>query len=75
MDCIYHGCFRTEIDGTNRMIGPNETCLIPSSKLCWKYIEDIPGGVKNHSQYKKQPIVNLIEFDTYFRNKNKEDIE
>ena len=75
MDCIYHGCFRTEIDGTNRIIGPNETCLIPSSKLCWKYTEDLPGGLKNHSQYKKQPFVNLIEFDTYFRNKNKEDIE
>ena len=69
MDCIYHGCFRTEIDGTNRIIGPNETCLIPSSKLCSKYIEDIPGGVKTRSQYKKQPLDNLIEFDTYFRNK------
>ena len=75
MDCIYHGCFRTEIDGTNRIIGPNETCLIPSSKLCSKYIEDIPGGVKTRSQYKKQPLVNLTEFDTYFRNNNKGDIE
>ena len=75
MDCIYHGCFRKNVDGTNRIIGPNETCLIPSSKLCSKYIEDIPGGVKTRSQYKKQPLVNLIEFDTYFRNKNKEDIE
>ena len=75
MDCIYHGCFRKNVDGTNGIIGPNETCLIPSSKLCSKYIEDIPGGVKTRSQYKKQPLVNLIGFDTYFRNKNKEDIE
>ena len=64
-----------KIDGTNRIIGPDETCLIPSSKLCSKYIEDIPGGVKTRSQYKMQPLANLIEFDTYFRNKNKEDIE
>ena len=64
-----------KIDGTNRIIGPDETYLIPSSKLCSKYIEDIPGGVKTRSQYKMQPLANLIEFDTYFRNKNKEDIE
>ena len=64
-----------KIDGTKRIIGPDETCLIPSSKLCSKYIEDIPGGVKTRSQYKMQPLANLIEFDTYFRNKNKEDIE
>ena len=46
MDRIYHGCFRKNVDGTNRIIGSNKRCLIPSSKLFWMYIEDIHGGVK-----------------------------
>ena len=75
MDCIYHGCFRKNVDDANHIISPNETCLVPSSKLCWKYIEDVPGGVKTRSQYKKQRLGKVREFDTYFQNKNKEDIE
>lgn len=75
MDCIYHGCFRKNVDDANRIIGPNETCLVPNSKLCWEYIEDVPGDVKTHSQYKKQRLGKVREFDTYFQNKNKEDIE
>ena len=75
MDHIYHGCFRKNVDGTNCIIGPNKRCLIPSSKLFWMYIEDIHGGVKTCSQYNKQCLVNVREFDTYFRNKNKGDIK
>ena len=72
---IYHGCFTKNIDGTNRIIANEEKCSVPTSRAFWKYIEDIPAGVKTCSQYKKQKVVDRKTFDTYFRNKNKEDIE
>ena len=72
---IYHDCFRKNADGTNRIIANGEDCLIPCSKPFWKYIEDIPSGVKTRSQCKRQELLNGRTFDTYFRNKNKEDIE
>lgn len=75
MDCIYHGCFTKNADGTNKIIGHDESCLVPSSKPFWKYTEDIPTGVKTRSQYNKQPLVKVREFDTYFQNKNKKDIK
>ena len=63
---IYHGYFRKNDDGTNRIIANNEQCLIPTSRLFWKYIEDITGGVKTRSQYKKQKLVNHRTFITCF---------
>lgn len=63
-------------DGTNRLIGSGEKCLVPTARPFWQYIEDIPNiGVKTRSQYKMQPTVSNWSFDTYFRNKNNEDIE
>ena len=53
-------------NGTNRIIANNEQCLIPTSRPFWNYIEDIAGGVKTRSQYKKQKLVNRQTFDTYF---------
>ena len=50
---IYHGCFRKNANGTNRIIVNKENCLVPTSRAFWKYIEDIPAGVKTRSQYKK----------------------
>ena len=75
MTNIYHGCFRKNADGTNRIIANKENCLVPTSRAFWKYIEDIPAGIKTHSQYKRQKLVDCRAFDTYFRNKNREDIE
>ena len=54
---IYHGCFRKNIDETNRIIANGENCLVPTSRAFWKYIEDIPPGVKTGSQYTKQKVV------------------
>ena len=54
---IYHGCFRKNIDETNRIIANGENCLVPTSRAFWKYIEDIPPGVKTCSQYEKQKVV------------------
>ena len=76
MDCIYHGCFRKNTNDTNRIIAPNELCLVPTAKPFSKYNEDIPStGVKTRSQHNKQPLVTSEAFDNYFRNKNKEDME
>ena len=76
IDCIYQGCMRKNADGTNRIISPKERCLLPTARAFWKYIEDIPNtGVKTPTQYNKQPLVTNRAFETYFRNKNKEDIE
>ena len=75
MPYIYLWCFRKNDDATNRIIANNKQCLIPTSQSSWKYIEDIPGGVKTGSQYKKQKLVNRRTFDTYFQRKEKEDIK
>ena len=76
MDRIYHGCMTKNADSTNRLIGPEKKCLVPTARPFWKYIEDIEtSGVKTRTQYKKQPTVSNRAFDIYFRNKNKEDIE
>ena len=65
--------FRKNIDGTNRIIANGENCLVPASRAFWKYIEDVSAGVKTCSQYKKQEVVDQRTFDTYFRNKNREE--
>ena len=75
MSHIYHGCFRKNADGTSRIIANKEACLVPSSLPFWKYIEDIPGGVRTRSQYKKQQLATRRQFGNYFRKKNKEAIE
>ena len=43
---IYHGCFTKNIDQTNRIIANDEKWLVPTSRAFWKYIEDIPAGVR-----------------------------
>ena len=37
MSRIYHGCFRKNQDGTNRIIAKNERCLIATLRPFWKY--------------------------------------
>ena len=76
MDRLYHGCMTKDADGTNRLIGPGEECPVPTVRPFWKYIEDIEtSGLKTRTKYKKQATVSNTAFDTYFENKNKEDIE
>ena len=43
---IYYDCFTKNIDRTNRIIANDEKCLVPTSRAFWKYIEDIPAGVR-----------------------------
>ena len=58
------------VDGTNRIIGKNEYCLCPTSRAFWKFIEDIPTGIKTRSKSKRQKFVNRRAFETYFEQKN-----
>ena len=76
MDRLYHGCMTKDADGTNRLIGPGEECPVPTVRPFWKFIEDIEtSGLKTRTLYEKQSTVSNRAFDTYFENKNKEDIE
>ena len=68
--CIYHGCFRKNEDGTNRIIANNEVCLFPTHRQFRKYPENIPADVKTRSQYKQQNLVKADTFDRYVRQKN-----
>ena len=36
MEKIYHVCLTKIADGTNKIIGPGEQCLIPTSNPSWK---------------------------------------
>ena len=47
---------------------------MPTSRPFWKYVEDIPAGIRTRNQYKKQKLFNRRSYDTYFQNKKREDI-
>ena len=68
---IYHGCFKKNADGTNRIVANSEDCLVPSSRPFRKHIEDIPDGVRTHSQHKRQKLVTRHKFETYFHKKTR----
>lgn len=36
MDRIYHGCAYAKADGTRKVIGNGERCLVPTSRFVWK---------------------------------------
>ena len=70
-DCIYHGCFTKNRDGSNRLIEKTKGCLFPTNNPFWKYPQDIPNGVRTQSQEKKnQNLVEKGEYNRYFRQKN-----
>lgn len=75
LDCIYHGCFRKNQDGTNRIIANNEACLLPTNNQFWKHLEHVPSGIKTRSQYKKQDVVTIGTFERYLRQKNRDNIQ
>ena len=61
---VFHGCFtKYKDDGTNCIIGRGEQCLTPTSRLFWKYPEDISNCVRTPSQEKKQEEVTKREFN------------
>ena len=66
MEKIYHGCMAKNADGTNKIIGPGEKCLIPTDKCFWKDPRDIKKSkVKTRSCTKKEPIVSIKGYHDY----------
>ena len=71
MMLVYHGCFTKNADGTNKIIGPGEKCLIPTAQCFWKDPEDVRSGVKTRSQLKNQPTVSIEDYQYYFQKKQR----
>ena len=66
MKKIHHVCMAKNADGTNKIIGPGEKCLIPTEKCFWKDPRDIKKGkVKTRSCTKKEPIVSIKGYHDY----------
>lgn len=75
MSQIYHGCFRKNEDGTNRIIANGERCLLPICHQFWKDVNDIPAGMRTRAQYKQQKLVLNRTYNKCFRDKRRKDIE
>ena len=67
--CIYHGCFYKNADGTNKVIKADEKCLVPTEECFWKDSCDVKHGVKTMSRAKNEPKVTLKNFNRYYDKK------
>ena len=68
MEKIYHVCLTKITDGTNKIIGPGEQCLIPTSNPFWKRPQDRKNcGVKTGSCTNKEPIISIQNYNHYFQ--------
>ena len=63
---VYHGCFKRNIDGTNRLIKKGDVCSRPTNIQFWMSTQDIINSVKTRSQERNQKDVKKVEFDEYF---------
>ena len=69
MELIYHGCMSKNADGSNKIIGPGETCLTLTFQCFWKDRQDVKSsGVKTRSQAAKQPTMRIQDYNDYFEN-------
>ena len=60
MEKVYRSCMTKNADGTNKIIGPGEQCLIPTNNPFWKQPQDIKNcGVKTRSCTKKEAMVSI----------------
>ena len=71
MELIYHGCFTKNADGTNKLIGPGEKCLTPTTQCFWKDPKDFRSGVTTRSQSANQAIVSIEDYEYYFQKKQR----
>ena len=71
MELIYHSCFRKNADGTNKLIGPGEKYLTPTTQCFCKDPKDVRSGVKTHSQSANQAIVSTEDYEYYFQKKQR----
>ena len=69
---IYHGCMTKNADGSNKLVGPSEQCLIPTAACFWKDPCDIKNtGVRTSSRTKNLPTVSIKDYDYYFVNRQR----
>ena len=62
MDRMYHVCAYATVDGTNKLIGEGNVCLIPTNRCFWKDASDVAMHVKTRSMTKKERSVSLKAF-------------
>ena len=67
---VYHGCFKRNIDGTNRLIKKGDVCSRPTNIQFWMSTQDVINSVKTRSQERNQKDVKKVDFDEYFIKKN-----
>ena len=72
---VFHGCWRKNQDGTNRLTEKGKRCLTPTSYPFWKRIEDIPIGIRTRSQEQKQKTANRGQYNRYLRWNGRDNIK
>ena len=64
---IYQDYMTKNADGTNKIIGTGEKCLVPTEKCFQKDPQDIRScGVKTRNRTKKEPAVSIKTYRNYF---------
>ena len=54
----------------NKLISSDEKCRVPSENCFWKHPRDIKNcQVKPRNHTKKEPIVNIEDYNNYFKQK------
>ena len=48
-EMVYYGCFKRNIDGTNRLIQKGDVCSRPTNIPFWMSTEDVINSVKTRS--------------------------
>ena len=72
MEKVYRSCMTKNADGTNKIIGPGEQCLIPTNNPFWKQPQDIKNcGVKTRSCTKKEAMVSIQSYRNYVEQKER----
>ena len=70
MDQLYHGFITKNADEMNKLISSDEKCRVPSENCFWKHPRDIKNcQVKPRNHTKKEPIVNIEDYNNYFKQK------
>ena len=65
---VFHGCFKKNKDGTNKLIEKGKGCICATSKPFWKYPWDVLDGVRTPTQEKQEKKVKRRDYDKYFQN-------
>ena len=59
-----------KVDGTKKLIGPGEKCLVLTEKCFWEDPRDMKNlKVKIRSRTKTEPTMSINDYDKYMRQK------